>query len=225
MDISEQGLKEFRKLKGPRISELEAGPIHSDSTGDETEYKQVFLTKKFDKKRKDQIQVGHFIDDFFEKDLSIHVDPVAPSFKSHGPGRPKKASEEKVRFVGMKLSPKYIAILKKFTFGKGVGSKVRFLIDKYEDYTLREQKQVAVVKTQIGSLDFEIKKYSSRFKKAEKFETNQLLLDDIYKKSSEIRLLISLLHIEISQYSDFLSNCEMKTLEFAMGFAPNESVL
>jgi hypothetical protein len=75
-----------------------------------------------------------------------------PDLKQPKIGRPKKPNHLKVQFVAMKLSPEYVKRLNKVK-GPGIGSKVKTLLDDYNNLKQKQNKQINLIKSRLQAIE------------------------------------------------------------------------
>ncbi|RLA61515.1 MAG: hypothetical protein DRQ88_10980 [Epsilonproteobacteria bacterium] len=120
-------------------------------------------------KRKTQINLGHLVLDYFKEVSSVPKETA----KRVGPGRPRKPKSEQVKTIAIKIRPEYVDMLKNLSFGRGMGTRIRMIIDQWNSLKKREKEQVEVLRRAIGELDLSLKRYARNFKRAENVEKNE----------------------------------------------------
>ena len=162
-------------------------------------------------KRRAQIDLGHLVIDYFKEEPFVVKDPV----KRTGPGRPRKPKSEQVKTIAIKIRPEYIDLLKNLSFGRGMGTRIRMIIDQWNSLKKREKEQVLVLKRAISELDGAIKKYARNYNRAENLERNEVTIKGMEKACNNIKILMNVLRFEVGEMEGFLSKDEFKNLSFA----------
>ncbi len=162
-------------------------------------------------KRRAQIDLGHLVIDYFKEE------PFQEKIttKRVGPGRPRKPQSEKVKTIAIKIRPEYIDMLKNFSFGRGMGTRIRMIIDQWNALKKREKGQVEVLKKAVGELDAAIKKYAKNFNRAENVQKNEIVIKQMEKACNNIKILMNVLRFEVGEMEGMLSKEEFKNLSFA----------
>jgi hypothetical protein len=177
-----------------------------------------------DDKRKEQLRLGKVIFDFFEKSTAP-TEEILPKIRSKG--RPTKPKEEKAKNITICLSKEHIELLDKASFQekgiKGRGRKVRYIMDSFIKYQKREKDQVRSVQESLRQLAISIDSFSKNYKRAEKFSENEKVMADLEKSISNLRILLGLLKIEISDLKKLLTDKEWSTYQFALSWISNRA--
>ena len=167
-------------------------------------------------KRKAQLDLGHLVLDYF-KEEPFQEKVTA---KRDGPGRPRKPQEEKVKTIAIKIRPEYIDMLKNLSFGRGMGTRIRMIIDQWNDLKKREKEQVEVLRKAVGELDGALKKYAKNYNRAENLEGNEIVIKQMEKACNNIRILLNVLKFELSELKGLLTKEEYKNVEFSIHYQP-----
>jgi len=167
-------------------------------------------------KRKAQLDLGHLVLDYF-KEEPFQEKVTA---KRDGPGRPRKPQEEKVKTIAIKIRPEYIDMLKNLSFGRGMGTRIRMIIDQWNDLKKREKEQVEVLRKAVGELDGALKKYAKNYNRAENLEGNEIVIKQMEKACNNIRILLNVLKFELSELKGLLTKEEYKNVEFSIHYKP-----
>jgi len=162
-------------------------------------------------KRKAQIDLGHLVIDYF-KEVPFKEKVTA---KRVGPGRPRKPKSEQVKTIAIKIRPEYVDMLKNLSFGRGMGTRIRMIIDQWNALKKREKEQVEVLKKAIGELDSMIKRYARNYNRAENLDKNEIAIKQMEKACNNIRILMNVLKMQVGEMEGMLSKEEFKNLNFA----------
>jgi hypothetical protein len=177
-----------------------------------------------DDKRKEQLRLGKVIFEYFEKSTAP-TEEVLPKIRAKG--RPTKSKEEKAKNITICLSKDHIDLLDKANFQekgiKGRGRKVRYIMDSFIKYQKREKDQVRSVQESLRQLAVSIDAFSKNYKRAEKFSENEKVMADLEKSISNLRILLGLLKIEVSDLKKLLTDKEWSTYQFALSWISNRA--
>ncbi len=240
MDLSKKGLSEFKSLmkdssknwekNQERFSEGRPEPVFKDNNHKlktdtdsdpepDSDTEAVLKNSNQGERRKKQIDLGHMILGYFKEEESKTKKPVEERV---GPGRPRKDKSEKVRVISLKIRPEYVEFLKGLSFGRGIGSRIRIIIDDWNRFKKREKEQVGVLKKAIAELDGALKRYAKNYDRAENLERNEETLKELSRACGNIKILMNLLKFEIKELEKLLSREEIRNLEFSYSFQGKE---
>jgi hypothetical protein len=237
MDLSKKGLSEFKslmkdskkdwdrnkKLFNEGRSEslnkdnqsLKTVPVTFADSDPGPDSDGVSNNSKNGERRKRQIDLGHMILGYFKEEESK---PKKTVEERVGPGRPKKEKADKVRVISLKIRPEYVEFLKSLSFGRGIGSRIRIIIDDWNRYKKREREQVGVLKKTLIEMDGAIKRYAQNYDRAENLERNEATISELNGACKNIKILVSVLKFEIGDLKGLLSKEEFRNLEFAYSY-------
>lgn len=174
-------------------------------------------------KRKEQLRIGKVIFEFFEHKPIPQDEPEV----IRGKGRPRKDKVNKAKNITICLSKDHIDLLDKASYRdgetKGRGSKVKFLIDAFEKYQKREKEQLRSVHESLRVVERSIDTFSRNYKRAEKFSENEATIVHLEKAISNLRIVLSLLHIDSADLKRALSDKEWSTYQFSLSWISNRA--
>lgn len=185
--------------------------------------------------RKKQIKIGNTILEYFDsvKQKAAANNPNATtkkekafcSDKTTKIGRPVKNETDKVRVISFKLSPEYIekieAIPMPRNFTKktwGMPRKIMRLFDMYMRMRDRENQQLSVLKNLLENLKKNLVVYAGSYKRSEKVQKNQQIINEMNQTCNQIRIVFNLLKFEIDELEAMLGEDEYRNLEFALNW-------
>ena len=132
------------------------------------------------------------------------------------PGRPKKADEDKVQVISLKLPPKIISFLDDLILphpkAKGRGGKIRYMMVHFVKMKKREIAQLKVLVSQLRSFDEHLSQMSARDRK------DPRKMKSVHELINSLRALVDIYKIEMKDYKRMLKPQEFRLLELAMGF-------
>jgi hypothetical protein len=144
---------------------------------------------------------------------------ITESFKRK-PGRPKKKDFEKVQPLTIKLSPKNILYLKGLSFGRGMSTKIKIILDQFRRYKEREDRQVKMLRLNLHKAESEIAKIKNGdFSLLS--DNNNEIVSNIYSIAKEVKTYMSILGINHIDTIEMLSKEDQKTLEFLVNMIEN----
>lgn len=235
MDLSKRGLNQFKVLVKESAKDMEKNKKRFSERGEESPIRGDFQKLKTDtvpdpepdsdtgafpkEKRKRQIDLGHMILGYFKEEVSL---PKKSEEERVGPGRPKKEKAEKVRVLSLKIRPEYVEFLKGLSFGRGIGSRIRIIIDDWNRFKKREREQVGVLRKAIGELDGALRRYARNFERSENLEKNEETLKELGRACGNIKILVNVLKFEMKDLEKLLSKEEIRNLEFAYNWNSRE---
>ncbi len=211
-------VSEFRKLVQESSKDWDKNkerfseriPPTKAEIGTVTETETETVTDSRDRRKK-QIDLGHLVIDYFKEEPFIEKDMP----KRAGPGRPRKPKSEQVKTIAIKIRPEYIDMLKNLPFGRGMGTRIRMIIDQWNTLKKREKEQVEVLKKAISELDGAVKRYARNYNRAENLDRNEIVIKQMEKACNNIKILMNVLKFEVGEMEGFLSKDEFKNLSFA----------
>jgi hypothetical protein len=224
MDLTKKGLSEFKRLMKESSKDWDKNKIRFGERVVEPEREiptnkiQIQQDPSTKEKRKRQVDLGHMILGYFKEEVSS---PKKSEVENIGPGRPRKEREEKVRVISLKIRPEYVEFLKGLSFGRGIGSRIRIIIDDWNRFKKREKEQVGVLRKALGELDGALKRYARNFDRNENYQKNEETLKELGKACNNIKILMNVLKFEIGELRGMLSKEEYRNIEFAYGWANN----
>jgi hypothetical protein len=116
-----------------------------------------------------------------------------------------------------------VEFLKGLSFGRGMGTRIRMIIDDWNRFKKREKEQVGVLKKAIGELDISLKKYAKNFDRSENLEKNEETLKELSRACGNIKILMNVLKLEIGELKGLLSKEELRNLEFSYNYFSKEN--
>lgn len=131
-------------------------------------------------------------------------------------GRPRKAEKDKIRQVSLKLPPDYVEYLENFAQGKGLGTKIRFIIDKYRILRSREQKQLRLIDELLEQFNKDLDKFLKTYKKQS--EQAKQLQTSLQKKSEDMRIILRILQIPLRELETMLTEDQRATLNLLLRY-------
>jgi hypothetical protein len=239
MDLTKRGLSEFKSLMKDskrdweknknRFSEGSPEPLLKDNnnklktdTDPEpdpvADTAAVFKNTNNGEKRKRQIDLGHMIFGYFKEE---GLPEKKRTEERVGPGRPRKDKSEQVRVIAIKVRPEYVEFLKGLSFGRGMGTRIRIIIDDWNRFKKREKEQVGVIRKAISELDISLKKYAKDYTRAENQNKNEATISELNSACKNIKILINVLKFELGDLKVLLSQEEYRNIEFAYNWAKN----
>lgn len=177
------------------------------------------------------VQMGQKILQFLVEDENQKL--ALPAKKilltSQKKGRPPKENEEKIQSVSMKLPPLYVQFFKETKLNdkkaKGVGGKVRFLVDYYLKYQKREKEQLIIFCQALSNVRQHSEKYLKIFERPQYKEESEKVIVQMEKSMEQVKLLLNILKFEVADLKKLLSDNEMKTLELSLSWVKHKSIL
>lgn len=144
--------------------------------------------------------------------------PINPETTTRKRGRPKKAKEDKVQFVGLKLPPVYVQYLKNIPTKQGLGLKIRKIIDAYQILKQREKGHLRIIKEGLHNIDSVLKDI---IQSSSREATLDITWKKLEKSVTQLKVILSLYQFTPQELSALLTKKEKETYEFTLSFDGN----
>ncbi len=168
------------------------------------------------KDRRSQIRLGRIVFDYLKPEITEKAPMISHSKRSRG--RPRKDDKDKVKTVSMKLSPDIIERIKELPFGKGIGTKVKGLLKRFDQYRRREEKQLGVLIELLVKTNKTLLFIEKNYNKAHQIKANESEMRKLKKLSANTKIITKILSFSIDELEKLLTTKDFKTLYFLLNF-------
>ena len=177
-----------------------------------------------EEKRKEQLRLGKMIFEFFEEKPVLKNNSIS---EKKGQGRPRKTKSEMARNITICLSKEHIELLDCLSLfdkkAKGRGTRIKSILEGFLKYRKREKEQVKVVQDALAQVGKHLIAFSDQYKRAEKFNENEMTISALEKAISNFKIIFSLLKVEPKDLRNLLTKEETDQFEFCLNWISNRS--